>query len=134
MGTAYDGDILLTVACAPVSVRLAAHLCFWLRARARIEIMAQRPNRGIRRSGCGFKKRMKRKGLALAVGIGCMALGQASWGQRFGNWRPFRLGDGLPESACSAVTISPQGKVLVRHVRSPMMRSEEHTSELQSRL
>jgi signal transduction histidine kinase len=83
--------------------------------------MAQRPNRGIRRSGCGFKKRMKRKGLALAVGIGYMALGQASWGQRFGNWRPFRLGDGLPESACSAVTISPQGKVLVRHVRSPMM-------------
>src|SRR5512140_2325496 len=32
------------------------------------------------------------------------------------NWRAFKLGDGLPESACISVTVSPQRKVLVRHL------------------
>src|SRR5258705_11952310 len=64
---------------------------------------------------------MKLDSRALMVGIFCLCAAQASWGQRFGNWRSFRLVDGLPESACASVTISPQGKTLVRRVRSPMI-------------
>lgn len=38
-----------------------------------------------------------------------------SLGQRASKWRAYRVADGLPESACLAVTIGPHGSVLVRH-------------------
>lgn len=36
-------------------------------------------------------------------------------GDRALNWRAYKMADGLPESACVSVTVSAQGKVLVRH-------------------
>ncbi len=56
-----------------------------------------------------------RKGLQLCFGVLFVTLVEASWGQKASNWRVYRVADGLPESACSAVTISPRGRVLVRH-------------------
>lgn len=50
--------------------------------------------------------------LAAAV----IGLPNTSPAQRASNWRVYKLADGLPESACMAITISPHGKVLVRHV------------------
>jgi signal transduction histidine kinase/ligand-binding sensor domain-containing protein len=35
------------------------------------------------------------------------------------NWRVYKLADHLPESACIAVTVSPQGLVLARHYNLP---------------
>src|SRR5436309_617868 len=63
---------------------------------------------------------MKFEARALILGICCLAAAQCL-GQRLGNWRSFRLVDGLPESACASVTVSPQGKTLVRHIRTPMV-------------
>ena len=48
--------------------------------------------------------------------VALLATAQTGWSQRASNWRGFRVGDGLPESACVALTISPQGKVLARHL------------------
>jgi signal transduction histidine kinase len=56
--------------------------------------------------------------------IGAVAIGWASgvcWAQRAPNWRVYKLADGLPESACIAVTISSQGKVLARHLNLPYL-------------
>jgi len=39
-----------------------------------------------------------------------------AWGQKSPDWRVYKLADGFPESACLSVTISSQGKVLVRHL------------------
>jgi signal transduction histidine kinase len=44
-----------------------------------------------------------------------VALAETSWGQRASNWRVYKAADGLAESACSSVTISPHGKVWVKH-------------------
>src|SRR5438445_5019359 len=44
----------------------------------------------------------------------------AASGQPVPGWRVYRAGDGLAESACLAVTVSPQGKVVGRH---PNLRS-----------
>ena len=43
------------------------------------------------------------------------------WAQRAPNWRVYRVADGLPESACIAVTASAQGKVLARHLNLPFV-------------
>src|SRR6266850_5732881 len=64
---------------------------------------------------------MMRKGLVLILGIGLLAVPEVSWGQRSPNWRAFKMADGLPESACVSVTISPQGKTLVRHLTLPTL-------------
>src|SRR5438309_5254812 len=45
----------------------------------------------------------------------------AGWSQRASNWRAYRLGDGLPESACVSVTFSPQGRLLARHTHLPLI-------------
>ncbi len=58
---------------------------------------------------------MIRKGLQLFFGVLLVTLVETSWGQKASNWRVYRVADGLPESACAAVTISPRGRVLVRH-------------------
>ena len=51
--------------------------------------------------------------MAIASGV-CL-------GQRSPNCRVYKLADGLPESACAAVTISPQGRVIVRHPNLPSL-------------
>jgi signal transduction histidine kinase/ligand-binding sensor domain-containing protein len=45
-----------------------------------------------------------------------LIVGQTGWSQRTSYWRVYRMADGLPESACVAVTASPQGKILARHL------------------
>jgi streptogramin lyase len=47
-----------------------------------------------------------------------LALAETSWGQRASNWRVFKAADGLAESACSSVTVSPHGQVWVKHFTS----------------
>lgn len=53
---------------------------------------------------------------ALALVITTPALAQ-----RASPWRSFKMADGLPESACLAVSLSLQGKVLVRHFNQPLV-------------
>jgi len=36
-------------------------------------------------------------------------------------WRVYRVGDGLPESACAAVSVAPSGKVFARHFNLPFL-------------
>jgi signal transduction histidine kinase len=48
-----------------------------------------------------------------------LALARTCWGQKGSNWRVYKLADQLPESASISVTVSPQGKVLVRHFTLP---------------
>src|SRR5437667_2840674 len=55
----------------------------------------------------------------LMGGIAFAGLLETSWGQKASNWRGYRLADGLPESACMSVTITPQGKVLAKHLTEP---------------
>ena len=50
-----------------------------------------------------------------------LAPGGACWGQKVSNWRVYKMADGLPESACIAVTISPHGQVLARHFNQPFV-------------
>lgn len=50
-----------------------------------------------------------------------LALASQCWGQKVSNWRVYKLADRLPESACISVTVSPQGKVLVRHFSLPFV-------------
>jgi ligand-binding sensor domain-containing protein len=38
------------------------------------------------------------------------------WGQKAANWHVYRVTDGLAESACVSVSVTPQGKVLARHL------------------
>ncbi len=45
-----------------------------------------------------------------------LALAGICRGQRVSNWRVYRTADGLPESACASVTVSPRGRVWVRHL------------------
>src|SRR4051794_7144956 len=44
-----------------------------------------------------------------------LSLTNACWGQGTSGWRVFKVGDGLPESACSSVTIGLNGDVLTTH-------------------
>src|ERR1035438_6628727 len=65
---------------------------------------------------------MTSKGWMLLLGAAFIALAEMSWGQKPSEWpvnlRVYRMADGLPESACSAVALTPQGKVLARHLKS----------------
>ena len=61
---------------------------------------------------------MTRKGILLLLGLLPAVLGQISWGQRASSWRAYRMGDGLPESACVSVSLAPNGKVLARHLNA----------------
>jgi signal transduction histidine kinase/ligand-binding sensor domain-containing protein len=63
---------------------------------------------------------MTSKGL-LFLSAALLALAQRSWGQKPFNWRVYKTADGLPESSCLSVAISPQGKVLVRHFDAPLV-------------
>ena len=61
---------------------------------------------------------MTPKAWILNVSLAFAALAPKSWAQS-PNWRVYRLADGLPESACVSVAISPQGKVLGKHLNLP---------------
>jgi len=41
--------------------------------------------------------------------------------QKGSNWRVYKASDGMPESACSALYFSPQGKILARHLNVPFV-------------
>lgn len=49
-----------------------------------------------------------------------LASAETGWGQKASNWRIYKLADGLPESACLAITVSAQERVLVRHLDLPL--------------
>jgi signal transduction histidine kinase/ligand-binding sensor domain-containing protein len=57
----------------------------------------------------------------LFLGIAVLMLTLSGWSQKASNWRAFKLADRLPESACISVTVSPQGKALVRHFSMPLI-------------
>jgi signal transduction histidine kinase/ligand-binding sensor domain-containing protein len=66
---------------------------------------------------------MRPAGLFLLAGAGAalMALAGSAEAQRAGNWRVYRNTDGLPESACSSVTLGSQGRVVARHPNAPFI-------------
>jgi len=65
---------------------------------------------------------MTPKGWMLLLGAALLASVETSWGQKPSNWpvnwRVYRTADGLPEPECVSVALSPQGKVLARHLKS----------------
>src|SRR6185369_9502794 len=48
-----------------------------------------------------------------------LALANTCWSQGTASWRVYKVGDGLPESACSSVAIGLNGDVLVTHPGLP---------------
>jgi signal transduction histidine kinase len=65
---------------------------------------------------------MTPKAWMLLLGAALLAPVKTSWGQKPSNWpvnwRVYRTADGLPEPDCISVALSPQGKVLARHLKS----------------
>jgi signal transduction histidine kinase len=61
---------------------------------------------------------MMPKALVFFLGAAMLVRVETGWSQRASNWRTYRMADGLPESGCVAVTIAPQGKILVKHLSS----------------
>ncbi len=65
---------------------------------------------------------MTPKGLTLLLAAALLAPVATSWAQKPANWpvnrRVYRTADGLLESACFSVALSPQGNVLTRHPKS----------------
>src|SRR2546430_2156990 len=61
-------------------------------------------------------KPMMRDGWIVLFGAALVALAETALGQRPASWRAYKVIDGLPESACSSVSISPQGKVMAKHL------------------
>ncbi len=59
---------------------------------------------------------MTLKRLSLLFGLALLAPAATSWGQKASSWRVYKMADGLPEPSCGALTIGPNGRVLVRHV------------------
>ena len=56
------------------------------------------------------------KGLRYFLGAVLVALAGSCWGQNeASDWRKYKVLDGLPEAACSSVTFTPHGQVLVTH-------------------
>ena len=51
-------------------------------------------------------------------GAAFVALAQTGWGQGASNWRIYGMADGLPKYTCISVSVTPQGKVLVRNLDS----------------
>jgi signal transduction histidine kinase/ligand-binding sensor domain-containing protein len=62
---------------------------------------------------------MTLKGRMVSCGAALAALAQTGWGQPASPWRAYKIADGLPEPACSSVTVSAQGTVLARHLIAP---------------
>ncbi len=70
---------------------------------------------GLQLQGSGSRRWLSVMGVLLAMAS------ELCLGQRSPNCRVYKLADGLPESACAAVTVSPQGRVLVRHPDLPYL-------------
>jgi signal transduction histidine kinase len=51
----------------------------------------------------------------LLGGVIWTSLACTGWSQTASSWRFFGVADGLAESACTSLSLTPQGKVLVRH-------------------
>src|ERR1035437_9555319 len=49
------------------------------------------------------------------LGTAFLALAQTGRGQSTANWRVYKVNDGLHQSTCVSVSVTPNGKVLVRH-------------------
>jgi len=62
---------------------------------------------------------MMPRGILILAGAACMALAGTSWGQRPSSWRVYKAADGLPQSECVSVTVSPLGRVLAKHFDPP---------------
>src|SRR5262245_13138062 len=60
-------------------------------------------------------------GRFLLTGAALLALPGTILAQRAGNWRVYRMTDGMPESACVSVTLSSQNKVVARHLSAPFI-------------
>ena len=54
----------------------------------------------------------------ILFGAAFVALAQTGWGQGASSWRIYGMADGLPKHACISVSVTPQGKVLVRNLDS----------------
>ena len=54
----------------------------------------------------------------ILLGAAFVALAQTAWGQRASSWRIYGIADGLPKYTCISVSVTPQGKVLVRNLDS----------------
>jgi len=61
---------------------------------------------------------MMRNAMTVLLSAAIATLAVPSLGQRAPNWRAYKLADGLPESGCVSVTVSSQGRVVVRHLRA----------------
>src|SRR5436305_1770966 len=58
---------------------------------------------------------MTRKVRFLLLATAFITLAPAAWCQRYSDWRIYHASDGLPESSCVSVSVSGNGKVLVKH-------------------
>ena len=86
--------------------------CAFLRTVALL--IARPPCQG---DNAGTRNRMIARQMSIALLAGTLvASSDASWAQRVSNWRIYRTADGLSESSCISITISPQGKVITRHL------------------
>jgi signal transduction histidine kinase/ligand-binding sensor domain-containing protein len=52
----------------------------------------------------------------ILFGAAFVALAQAGWSQGVLDWRIYGVADGLPKYTCVSVSVTPQGKVLVRNL------------------
>ena len=59
-----------------------------------------------------------KKWFILLLGAAFVALARTVWGQEASSWSVYGIADGLPKYACVSVTVTPQGKVLVRNLDS----------------
>jgi len=59
---------------------------------------------------------MTPKGWYIFLAAAFATLAETGWSQPASNWRVYRMADGLPESACVSVTVSPQGRILAKHL------------------
>src|SRR5438128_7148040 len=64
---------------------------------------------------------MTRRGWFRFIGAAFLAVTPLAQAQKASSWRVYRLADGLPESACLSVTVSPQGKVVAKHLNLPSL-------------
>jgi signal transduction histidine kinase len=63
---------------------------------------------------------MTGNGWIIFLGVAFVTLTETTTlAQRSVSWRVYRMIDGLPESACSSLSISAQGKVLAKHINLP---------------
>lgn len=61
---------------------------------------------------------MSHAGWKLIAGAAVLALTLPGLAQSASRWRVFKAVHGLPEAACTSVTVGPQGTVLVRHLKA----------------